>query len=124
MEAMAGATADPARDRKERAAPRLKEAGAAAESKRAAQVRRVAGRTFDLHDGAWVDQDYKADMDTLRIQWGSDAYFALLDALPDLKDCLTLGDAVTIVIDGKALVVGKEGKDTMTADEVRKFFGK
>ncbi len=102
----------------------MKEAGAAGDQGVATQVRRVAGRTFDLHDGAWVDQSYKADMDTLRIQWGSDAYFALLDALPDLKDCLTLGEAVTIAIDGKALVVGKEGKDSMTADEVRKFFGK
>jgi Ca-activated chloride channel family protein len=101
----------------------MKEAGTAAGSDQAAQVRRVAGRTFELRDGAWLDQAYKPDMDTLRIQWGSDAYFALLDALPDVKDCLALGEAVTIVIDGKALAVGKEGRDRMTADEVRGFFG-
>jgi Ca-activated chloride channel family protein len=63
-------------------------------------------------------------MDTLRIQWGSDGYFALLDALPDLKDALALGDAVTIAIDGKALAVGKEGKEMMSATEIRQFFGK
>jgi hypothetical protein len=88
------------------------------------QVRYVAGRTFELRDGVWTDQAYKPEMAALRIQWGSDAYFALPDALPQVKDCLALGDAVTVVIDGKALIVGKEGNDKMTADDIRKFFGK
>lgn len=101
-----------------------KEAAAAAPEGQATQVRHVAGKTFELHASAWIDQAFKPDMAALRIQWGSDAYFALLDALPQVKDYLALGDALTVVIEGKALVVGKEGSDKMTADDIRKFFGK
>jgi len=102
----------------------LKEAGAAAAESQAAQVRRVAGKTFELRDGVWTDRDYEKEMGMLRIKWGSDAYFSVIDALPQVKDYLTLGEAVIVVIDGKALSVGREGREQIEAAEVRKFFGK
>ena len=124
MTMAAPAAAAPTATEQSRQLRAMKEAGASDDANRAVQVRNVAGKTFELRDGVWTDQAFKPEMQSLKIMWGSDAYFALLDALPQAKDYLALGEALTVVLDGKALVVGKEGNDKMTADEIRKFFGK
>jgi len=90
----------------------------------ATRVQRVGEKTFLHIGGAYVDTDFTEEMDALKIKWGSDAYFALLDALPGLKDYLALGESVVIVIEGKALIVADEGKEEMTADQVKAFFEK
>jgi len=102
----------------------LREADAVDEDVKDVPVRRVAGKTFDLTDDGWIDQDYRPEMPALKIKWGSDAYFAVLDALPQITDYLALGEKVTVVLDGKALIVGEEGIEQMTADQIREFFGK
>jgi len=90
----------------------------------AARLVRVGSRTFLLVGGAYVDTAYQEKMDTLRIKWGSDAFFAALDAMPELKDCLALGERVVIVVKGKALIVSDEGREKMSAGEIRAFFAK
>jgi len=104
---------------------RLKEAEAVAADAGLLQatVRRAAGRTFALVGGAYVDTAFTEEMELLQIKWGSDAYFALWDALPELREALTLGESVVIVVDGKALVVSDEGQEETTAGEIRAFFG-
>jgi Ca-activated chloride channel family protein len=89
-----------------------------------ATVERVGDRTFVLLDGTYVDTSFTEKTEMLRVKWGSDAYFSVLDAMPELKDCLALGESVVVVVGGKALVVGDEGRDKMSADEVKAFFGK
>jgi Ca-activated chloride channel family protein len=87
-------------------------------------LRRAGERTFLSVGGTWVDTAFTADMKLLQLKWGSDAYFAVLDAMPELKDCLALGESVVVVIGGKALLVGDEGTDKMTVQEIRAFFEK
>ena len=102
----------------------MKEADVLADRDDAAQalICRAAGRTFRLIDGAYVDTAFQRDMEALKVKWGSDAYFAAVDALPELIECLALGEWVTIVVDGKALVVADEGEEDLSADEIRAFF--
>ncbi len=90
----------------------------------ATRVQRVGEKTFLHIGGAYVDTDFTEEMDALKIKWGSDAYFAVLDALPNAKDYLALGESVVVVIEGKALIVADEGKEEMTADQIKAFFGK
>ncbi|NIO12631.1 MAG: hypothetical protein GTO31_01895 [Xanthomonadales bacterium] len=98
--------------------------GAETVRERPAAVSRAGGRTFVRFGGAFVDSDYRQGMDTLRVKWGSDAYFRLLDAIPEVRPCLALGEHVVVVIEGKALLVSDEGREEMSVEQIRSFFGK
>jgi Ca-activated chloride channel family protein len=71
---------------------------------------RIAGtRTYRLLDGVWVDTSYDPEnMDTVRIPFLSDDYFALADARSDLAAGFALGDRVIAVADGVAYEVVSE----------------
>jgi len=81
------------------------------------RVRYVGGKVFRW-DSGWVDQDWKAELPTLKVKYLSDAYFTLLKELPQLKQWLSLGARVTVVVKGTALVVSAEGQETLTAAEL------
>jgi Ca-activated chloride channel family protein len=89
-----------------------------------ATIKRVGDRTFLMVGGSYIDTAFKEDMQMLKLKWGSDAYFAVLDAMPELKDCLALGESIVVVIGNKALVIAGEGKEQMSAAEIKAFFGK
>ncbi len=103
----------------------LKEAEAGGEAAGAkAALQRVGERTFALLGGAYVDTAFEEDMETLKVKFGSDAYFNLLDVMPELTDCLALGETVVVVIGEKALIVADEGEEEMTADQIEEYFAK
>ena len=101
----------------------LKMADALDEAKKTEAVtKRVAGKTFVLLGGTYVDVAFEAEMKTLKLKWASDAYFTALKAMPELKHYLALGESVVVVINGKALIVADEGVEDMTADDINAFF--
>jgi len=102
----------------------LKEAKVTEELASAGNLRRVGSKTFVRVGGAYVDTAFSEKMETLQLKFGSDAYFAALDALPELKDYLALGECVVVVVGDKALIIAEEGKEKMSADEIRRFFGR
>src|SRR5439155_867671 len=65
------------------AAP-LADSLAAAPGERAGRSRRVGGRLFVWRDSAWTDIAHGASLRVVRVAAFSDAYFALLRALPEL----------------------------------------
>ena len=87
-------------------------------------LKRVGDKTFVQIHGVFVDTEYKDGLKELKLKWGSDAYFAALRALPKIKDYLSLGERVIVVIEGKALIVGDEGQETFAEAAVREFFAK
>ncbi|MDP6438921.1 MAG: VIT domain-containing protein [Candidatus Brocadiia bacterium] len=87
-----------------------------------AVIRKIGERTFLRVYGVYVDTEFDADMKTLEIAWGSDAYFALLDATPDLVDSLMLGENVIVVIKGKALIISDEGNEDLSEEDIEAFF--
>jgi len=92
----------------------------------------VAGRTFTLANGAWVearDKDgTKADRGekktkTLKIKYLSDAYFDLIKLRPDLKSVFALGERLELDINDYHVVIGPEGEEKIPQsqlDELKK----
>ena len=96
----------------------LKEGETAAPKDR--RIRYVGGKVFRW-DSGWVDQDWKESLPTLKVKYLSDGYFKLLAELPNLKQWLSLGARVTIVVKGTALVISADGQDKVTAAEIAKL---
>lgn len=79
----------------------------------AEQIRFVAGRSFIMQslveapDGQvlelWVDRAFTPDMSTTTIEFGSDAYFALLDE-PGMAEWLTLSPEIIVVTGENAAI--------------------
>jgi Ca-activated chloride channel family protein len=61
---------------------------------RAGTVQHAGGRTFVLRDSTWTDTRYQDSMRRVRVQAFSAAYFALLHAVPDLRQAFAIGDRV------------------------------
>ncbi len=89
-------------------------------------VQAVSDRTFYRQAGnVWQDQSYDATKNALtKIQAFSDAHFALLRAVPALAAYSSVGDDVIVRLGNNAIQIGKEGKDKLTAAELKQFTGK
>lgn len=89
----------------------------------APQVRTVAGRTFHLRDGVWVDTALDAPpapdapLPEIRIRYMSEAWFKAARLSTVLRDCLALGENVRIKLDRCVVVVGADGKQDLTPDD-------
>ena len=73
-------------------------------------LRYVRGRVFRW-DGGWVDSAFRAKLPTLRVKYLSVGYLRLLREIPALKPFLSLGERVTVVRRGVAIVVGPTGAE-------------
>jgi Ca-activated chloride channel homolog len=80
---------------------------AAAPPAGAAQTVRILGsRTFVLADSVWTDTGFDPQkMQTIKVPFLSDDYFALAAARPDLEAAFALGKRVIALADGKAYEV-------------------
>ncbi|MBW2462227.1 MAG: VWA domain-containing protein [Deltaproteobacteria bacterium] len=108
--------------RRLRAMREAERAPAGSPSMSSGNTRYVAGRTFRLIRGMWVDVAYRRDMPTLRIRYASPAYFALLRARPAVARFLVLGERLTLVAPGRrAVVVDPSASAGVSATEVRRF---
>ncbi|MBD0325127.1 MAG: VWA domain-containing protein, partial [Pyrinomonadaceae bacterium] len=68
-----------------------------------ASARSVGGKTFYLRDDVWVDAEFKmeARLPETKLEFGSEAYFALLKREPRLAEFFALGERVVVVLDGR-----------------------
>ncbi len=93
------------------------EAPVAAEPGVAEVVRQVGAQTFVLVDGVWTDTRFDPDtMETVKVAFLSDDYFALAAARPDLAAAFALGERVIALSDGVAyeVVGGDDDADPIT----------
>jgi Ca-activated chloride channel family protein len=73
-------------------------------------ARKIGERTMVKVGAVWVDARFTGDCELVKVQYGSDAYFALFEQHKALRKLFTLGDRLVIVTArGKALVIGEEG---------------
>ena len=71
----------------------------------------VRGKTFHFVGGYWVDQEISGkEKEKIQVKYLSDAYFACLQANPDLKDYFTLGEKVKVLVNGIVLEISDSGK--------------
>jgi len=80
-----------------------------------------------MRDGTWTDLGHGDSLRVVTIAPYSDAYFALLKALPDLQDVATLEPAVLVAGRRASIKIGVGGKTQWNPGElerlVREFRG-
>lgn len=69
----------------------------------------VQGRIFDERDGAWVERGRPENLREVRVQYLSEAYFALLDRFEARRPSITQGERVALQLDAYWVVIGEEG---------------
>ena len=100
------------------AAARASEAGLSPSGDAAGDVRRAGGRVFALRDGVWTDAGHRDSLHVTTVAPYSEAWFALVRALPELAPCLRLGDAVLVAGREASIRIGPGGRDTWRAGEL------
>jgi hypothetical protein len=91
------------------------------------RTQRVGGRMFVLRDSIWTDLRHAESARIVTVAPYSDAYFALLRALPELVRAAALEPAVVVAGGGVSIKIGGGGKSAWGTGEledlVRKFRG-
>ncbi len=73
-------------------------------------IRIVGSRAFIQQDGVWIETTFNPDtMETKKVAFASDDYFALLERYPDLAGPFALGDRVIAISGGTAWEVSPAG---------------
>src|SRR3954464_3655069 len=80
----------------QRSATSVSAADAAAGIRDDANVRRAGNVTLVLRDGVWTDVRYKKSGTILRVKPFSEAYFKLIEMLPDLREPFSVGERVIV----------------------------
>src|SRR5690606_19899263 len=105
-----------------RAAAKQREARSVAEADATmdrATSRRTTNRMFVLRDSVWVDT--RATAATVRhisVRAYSDAYFALMDSIPELREAFALGDRVKVRGRAVTIVLAADGVDRLQPREL------
>jgi Ca-activated chloride channel family protein len=90
-------------------------------------TQRIGGRLFILRDSTWTDLGQGDSLHVVSIAPYSDAYFALLRALPELREAAALEPAVLVAGRHASIKIGVGGKTSLTPGEllrlVREFRG-
>ena len=87
------------------------------------EVRYMGTKTFYLIDGVWIDSEYQEGQETVNIAYGSDAYFKLLDTIPELGKYLSLGEQVIVCWEeDTCLKIGKDGISKADSQELQDIF--
>ena len=91
---------------------------------RSASIKRAGSHTFVLRDGMWTDvKPAAAGAKTIRIKAFSKAYFDVISAVPELRELFAVGDRVTVQGRAITLVVSSDGKEELSAAEMKVVSG-
>jgi Ca-activated chloride channel family protein len=102
----------------QRSATNLSAADAAAGMRDEANIRRAGNVTFVLSDNVWTDVRYKKTGTVLQVKPFSDAYFKLLEMLPDLREPFSVGERVIVAGRSMAIELTAAGKERLTDGDV------
>ena len=90
-------------------------------------TQRAGGRLFIMRDSTWTDLGHGDSLHVVSIAPYSSAYFALLTALPDLREAAALEPAVLVAGRHVSIKIVSGGKTQWTPGElerlVREFRG-
>lgn len=101
---------------KQRAATNLNAADEAAAAR--TDMRRVGTRSFALRDGVWVDARRADSTKVVKVQAFSEAYFKLMETIPELREIFALGDRVSVVGRDVAIEVVTDGSRTLSDSDL------
>ncbi len=99
---------------RQRAATSLAAADEIDLAKRSADTRRVGSKVFVKQGDIWVDAAKSETARTVRIKPFSDAYFKLIDAVPQMRDIFALGEKVTVGTKAITIELTDDGSATIS----------
>ncbi|MBN1755024.1 VWA domain-containing protein [bacterium] len=82
-------------------------------------VKNIGKKTFYFREDVWVDQEYREEQKSLKVKFDSDAYYSLLSVNPQLGKYLAVGHRVIVMVGETALIIGEEGKETLSQSEMK-----
>jgi Ca-activated chloride channel homolog len=77
-------------------------------------VTRAGNVTFVLRDSVWTDVRYKKSGTVLQVKPFSDAYFKLLELVPELREPFSVGERVIVAGRGMAIELTPAGEERLT----------
>ncbi|MCP4402090.1 MAG: VWA domain-containing protein [bacterium] len=87
-----------------------------------AKIKSFGNKTFlVLEDGSWIDREHKSGAALIRIQRNSEAYKALIDAIPELEKYFDLGDCVLVNLGRYSVEITPEGKTSLEWTRLRRL---
>lgn len=86
-----------------------------------AATRRIAGRLFVERSGVWTDTGHDEHQRVVTVAPFSEAYFALLGVLPELRGPAALQPAVIVAGDHVSIKIEERGKTTWSPGELRRL---
>jgi len=84
-------------------------------------TQRIGGRLFIMRDSTWTDLGHGDSLRVVSIAPYSEAYFALLKALPDLREAAALEPAVLVAGRRASIKIGEGGKTRWLAGELERL---
>ena len=75
---------------------------------------RAGNVTFVLRDSVWTDVRYKKTGTVLRVKPFSDAYFKLIELVPELREPFSVGERVIVSGRNMAIELTPLGVDRLT----------
>jgi hypothetical protein len=84
-------------------------------------TQRVGGRLFIWRDSTWTDLGHGDSLHVVTVAPYSDAYFALLRALPDLVQSAALEPAVLMAGRHASIKIGAGGKTRWLSGELERL---
>ncbi len=86
---------------------------------RITKMAQIGNRTFFNKNGLWVDSEYEGQIEPIKVERLSEAYFKLLSKVPQVGRFFALGDEVIFLMHGKAVYISDEGKSDLTPSELK-----
>jgi Ca-activated chloride channel family protein len=98
----------------QRSATSVAAADAAVGMRDDANIRRAGNVTLVLRDSVWTDVRYKQSGTVLKVKPFSDAYFKLLEMVPDLREPFSVGERVLVTGRSMAIELTPLGEENLT----------
>jgi Ca-activated chloride channel family protein len=83
-------------------------------------IRRAGGRLFVQTDSGWTDAAYRDSLKVIEVASYSDAYFALVRALPEIAPCLSVGDTLLIAGRRSGIRIAPRGRTSWSLGELER----
>jgi hypothetical protein len=85
---------------------------------RRGNVARAGNVTFVLRDSVWTDVRYKSSGTVLRVKPFSDAYFKLIELVPELRESFSVGERAIVSGRSMAIELTPLGEERLTDRDI------
>ena len=79
---------------------------------------RAGNVTFVLLDSVWTDVRYKKSGTVLQVKPFSDAYFRLIELVPEVREPFAVGERAIVAGRSTAIELTESGKESLTDRDV------